>query len=159
MLKFLLWICVLIVLSVLWMVIKKIAKKQRYLRRLKRYQAPEKQASISSHTTGQNDSQTHVVDEYEQQLFDDVATMFCENHYEVSTMDEAKTLQAEILRKMPVTCKTQIRALDLNEYSIYWNFYEQSLEYYMGQYGVFYTHVDRLGTEHKREITKAPLVE
>ena len=159
MLKFLLWICVLIVLSVLWMVIKKIAKKQRYLRRLKRYQAPEKQASISSHTTGQNDSQTHVVDEYEQQLFDDVATMFCENHYEVSTMDEAKALQAEILRKMPVTCKTQIRALDLNEYSIYWNFYEQSLEYYMGQYGVFYTHVDRLGTEHKREITKAPLVE
>ena len=141
------------------MVIKKIAKKQRYLRRLKRYQAPEKQASISSHTTGQNDSQTHVVDEYEQQLFDDVATMFCENHHEVNTMDEAKTLQAEILRKMPVTCKTQIRALDLNEYSIYWNFYEQSLEYYMGQYGVFYTHVDRLGTEHKREITKAPLVE
>lgn len=159
MLKFLLWICVLIVLSVLWMVIKKIAKKQRYLRRLKRYQAPEKQASISSHTTGQNDSQTHVVDEYEQQLFDDVATMFCENHYEVSSMDEAKALQAEILCKMPVTCKTQIRALDLNEYSIYWNFYEQSLEYYMGQYGVFYTHVDRLGREHKREITKVPLVE
>ncbi|NWK74731.1 hypothetical protein HYG93_10635 [Acinetobacter sp. SwsAc6] len=157
MLNFLLWICVLIVLSVLWMVIKKIVKKQRYVERLKRYQAPEKLANISAQSAGQNDSITHVVDEYEQQLFDDVASMFCEQHYEVSTLDEAKALQAEILRKMPVTCKTQIRALDLDEYSIYWNFYEQSLEYYMGRYGVFYAHVDRLGTEHKREITKAPI--
>ncbi|WP_265936605.1 hypothetical protein [Acinetobacter cumulans] len=41
MLNFLLWICALIVLSVLWMVIKKIVKKQRYVERLKRYQAPE----------------------------------------------------------------------------------------------------------------------
>lgn len=158
MLKLLLWICFLIMLNVVWMVLKKVAKKQRYLKRLTLYQAPEKKPCVTQQCTAHELPIAHVVDEYEQQLFDDVADIFCESTHKVSNADEAKILQADILRKMPVTCKTQIRALDLNEYSIYWNFYEQSLEYYMGRYGVFYTHVDRFGAEHKKEIPKAQSV-
>ena len=61
-------------------------------------------------------------------------------------------VQAEVFRKMPVSSKTQIRKMDLGEWSIYWTFYDQSLEYYVGKYGVFYAHVDRFGEEHKHDI-------
>lgn len=49
---------------------------------------------------------------------------------------------------------TQIRQMDLGEWSIFWNFYDQSLEYYVGRYGVFYAHVDRFGEEHRHEIRR-----
>lgn len=62
------------------------------------------------------------------------------------------SIQEDVLRKMPAKTQTQIRQLDLSEWSIYWTFYDQSLEYYVGRYGVFYTHVDRFGQEHKFEI-------
>ena len=60
-----------------------------------------------------------------------------------------KTIQQEVLNKMPAKAHTQIRYLDLGEWSIYWSFYEQSLEYYVGKYGIFISHVDRFGQEHK----------
>jgi AcrR family transcriptional regulator len=44
----------------------------------------------------------------------------------------------------------QIRKMDLNEWSIFWSFYDQSLEYYVSRYGMFYTHIDRSGREHKK---------
>ncbi|WP_180108433.1 hypothetical protein [Acinetobacter sp. YH12147] len=86
---------------------------------------------------------------YEQQLFDDVAALFLSLKVSTSDPDDATTIQQELLNKMPAKAQTQIRQLDLGEWSIYWSFYQQSLEYYVGKYGVFITHVDRLGQEHK----------
>ncbi|WP_104488710.1 hypothetical protein [Acinetobacter indicus] len=89
------------------------------------------------------------VAEYEQQLFDDVAALFLSLKVSTSDPDDATTIQQELLNKMPAKAQTQIRQLDLGEWSIYWSFYQQSLEYYVGKYGVFITHVDRFGQEHK----------
>ncbi|WP_168399057.1 hypothetical protein [Acinetobacter indicus] len=86
---------------------------------------------------------------YEQQLFDDVAALFLSLKASTSDPDDATTIQQELLNKMPAKAQTQIRQLDLGEWSIYWSFYQQSLEYYVGKYGVFITHVDRFGQEHK----------
>ncbi|MDM1329810.1 MULTISPECIES: hypothetical protein [Acinetobacter] len=86
---------------------------------------------------------------YEQQLFDDVAALFLSLKVSTSDPDDATTIQQELLNKMPAKAQTQIRQLDLGEWSIYWSFYQQSLEYYVGKYGVFITHVDRFGQEHK----------
>ena len=57
-----------------------------------------------------------------------------------------------MLRKMPGSAKSQIRKMDLGEWSIYWALGGQSLEYYAGKYGVFYAHVDRFGAERRQEI-------
>ena len=61
------------------------------------------------------------------------------------------TLQASLLRKMPANSTSQIRKMDLGEWSIYWALGGQSLEYYAGKYGVFYAHVDRFGAERRQE--------
>ena len=65
---------------------------------------------------------------------------------------EAEQLQASLLRKMPANSTSQIRKMDLGEWSIYWALGGQSLEYYAGKYGVFYAHVDRFGAERRQEI-------
>ena len=61
-------------------------------------------------------------------------------------------MQSTLLVKMPAKTQTQIRKMDLNEWSIFWSFYDQSLEYYVSRYGMFYTHIDRSGREHKKAI-------
>ena len=94
----------------------------------------------------------HLVDAYELELFDDVAQLFFQRHVAIQDRAQAEQLQQEILQKMPMQSSTQIRQMDLGEWSIFWNFYHQSLEYYVGRYGVFYTHVDRFGQEHRQEI-------
>ena len=154
MVNFLIVLCILIALSAAGIVVKKILKTEKYRQKYTRYQAPEKSNSIS---LASNDDairqvdQVIEVDEYEQQLFDDIAEIFFQQQYKLDSLQAAEQLQEVFLRRMPVNCKTQIRQLDLNEWSIYWSFYNQSLEYYLGRYGEFYTHVDRFGEEHKIE--------
>jgi len=154
MVNFLIVMCILIALSAAGIVVKKIIKTEKYRQKYMRYQAPKKSNSIS---LASNDDairdvdQVIEVDEYEQQLFDDIAEIFFQQQYKLDSLQAAEQLQEVFLRRMPVNCKTQIRQLDLNEWSIYWSFYNQSLEYYLGRYGEFYTHVDRFGEEHKIE--------
>ncbi|WP_180113774.1 hypothetical protein [Acinetobacter sp. YH12063] len=154
MVNFLIVMCILIALSAAGIVVKKIIKTEKYRQKYTRYQAQKKSNSIS---LASNDDairqvdQVIEVDEYEQQLFDDIAEIFFQQQYKLDSLQAAEQLQEVFLRRMPVNCKTQIRQLDLNEWSIYWSFYNQSLEYYLGRYGEFYTHVDRFGEEHKIE--------
>ncbi len=90
------------------------------------------------------------VDAYEQELFDDVATLFLDQAILLTVEEDATLMQSTLLVKMPAKTQTQIRKMDLNEWSIFWSFYDQSLEYYVSRYGMFYTHIDRSGCEHKK---------
>lgn len=90
------------------------------------------------------------VDAYEQELFDDVATLFLDQAILLTAEEDATLMQSTLLVKMPAKTQTQIRKMDLNEWSIFWSFYDQSLEYYVSRYGMFYTHIDRSGCEHKK---------
>jgi hypothetical protein len=96
------------------------------------------------------------IEYYEQVLFDDAAQLFFEQNIHIRDLQRAEEIQHNLLKKLPAKTLTQIRQLDLNEWSIYWHFYDQSLEYYVGKYGVFCSHVDRHGEEHKCETTLNP---
>ena len=85
----------------------------------------------------------------EQRLFDDVVTLFMSKKIYVSAISQATQIQEDVLRKMPLKTKAYIQRNEQEYWSIYWMLSEQSLEYYVSQYGVFVTHVDRYGTEHK----------
>lgn len=150
-LKFLIFSCLALILYAMWFIGMKIYKTQRYVKSKR----VEKKGPISSSTEeSQPESQEtlHVVDAYELELFDDVAQLFFQYQVQIQDRNEAEQLQQELLRKMPMHTGTQIRQMDLGEWSIFWNFYDQSLEYYVGRYGVFYAHVDRFGEEHRQEI-------
>ena len=145
-------LCVVIVITVAWVIGFKIYKTQKMSQKWRKYQAPEKRASVTDTAAAERGGDAvAVVDAYEQQLFDDIAALFMERGKWHDIADAAQ-VQTEVFRKMPVSSKTQIRKMDLGEWSIYWTFYDQSLEYYVGRYGVFYTHIDRFGCEHKCEF-------
>ncbi|MGE8538656.1 MAG: hypothetical protein ACN6NI_05180 [Acinetobacter sp.] len=151
MFKLLLLLCIFLILNAVWIVGRKIYKTQRYLAR----QHPVKPVQVSSITaqdSSQQAEQVHVVDAYELELFDDIAQLFFQRQVLVQNRAQAEQLQQDVLQKMPLQSSTQIRQMDLGEWSIFWNFYDQSLEYYVGRYGVFYAHVDRFGVEHRQEI-------
>ena len=151
MLKFLLFSCLALIFYASWFVGMKIYKTRCYLNR----KHAEKVGPVSS-ISKQNDSKPeealHVVDAYELELFDDVAQLFFQHQVQIQDRNAAEQLQQDLLRKMPMHTGTQIRQMDLGEWSIFWNFYDQSLEYYVGRYGIFYAHVDRFGEEHRQEI-------
>lgn len=151
MFKLLLLLCIFLLFNAAWIVGRKIYKTQSYLS-AQRAEKPEQIASISEHVMTTHEEQVHLVDAYELELFDDVAQLFFQRHVAIQDRAQAEQLQQEILQKMPMQSSTQIRQMDLGEWSIFWNFYDQSLEYYVGRYGVFYTHVDRFGQEHRQEI-------
>ncbi|WP_174493119.1 hypothetical protein [Acinetobacter sp. Marseille-Q1623] len=88
----------------------------------------------------------------EQVLFDDVAKLFFEQQRHVVCLEQAENIQQQYLNKMPAKTNSQIGEFDLGEWCIYWNYRQQSLEYYVGKYGIFYTHVDRFGIEHRNEM-------
>ncbi|WP_111858340.1 hypothetical protein [Acinetobacter sp. CFCC 10889] len=88
----------------------------------------------------------------EQLLFDDIAKMFFEQRLQSQYIDQAEQIQQQFLNKMPAKTNSQIGEFDLGEWCIYWNYHQQSLEYYVGKYGIFYTHVDRFGVEHQDEV-------
>lgn len=88
----------------------------------------------------------------EQLLFDDVAKLLFEQQLQCTQLAQAEQIQQQFLSKMPAKTDSQIGEFDLDEWCIYWNYRHQSLEYYVGKYGIFYTHVDRHGVEHKAEF-------
>jgi hypothetical protein len=89
------------------------------------------------------------IDKDEQRLFDDVVTLFINEKVHVSEKIKAVQIQDHVLRKMPLQTKAFIQRNDAEDWSIFWAFANQSLEYYVNRYGVFITHVDREGNEHK----------
>lgn len=84
-------------------------------------------------------------------LFDDVAKLFFEKQIRKYELHAASQIQSEFLNKMPTQTQTQIKQFDLGEWSVFWSYKNQSLEYYASRYGIFYTHVDAKGVEHKQE--------
>lgn len=156
MIKILLWLCLFIVFIGLWKVIFKFQINQHFQQfKIKQLADLDKTASISTKPLSAHEARIDEVEEYEQQLFDNVCQIFFERELAERNLSQAIVVQEDVLRKMPAKTQTQIRKLDLGEWSIYWTFYDQSLEYYVGRYGVFYTHVDRFGEEHKFEMKDA----
>lgn len=97
---------------------------------------------------------SEIVNEDDVRLFDDVAKLLFEKAYQKSKLNYANQIQSEFLNKMPTQARSQINHFDLEEWSIYWSYKNQSLEYYASRYGIFYTHVDANGVEHKREFKR-----
>lgn len=85
-------------------------------------------------------------------LFDNVAKLMFEKGIKNKELECANQIQYEFLNKMPAQARSQINQFDLEEWSIYWSYQSQSLEYYASKYGIFYTHVDGEGIEHKMEF-------
>lgn len=90
--------------------------------------------------------------EQDQRLFDEVAQLFFDKAIQVKDINQAGRIQQEFLNKMPMNTQSQSGNFDFGEWSIFWSYHDQSLEYYVGRYGVFYAHVDRDGVEHKAEF-------
>ena len=88
----------------------------------------------------------------DKKLFDSVAKLMFEKAINNHNVESAQHIQYEFFNKMPIQAQSQINQFDLNEWSIYWTFKSQSIEYYCSKYGVFYTHVDAEGIEHKLEL-------
>lgn len=149
---FLLMICGLIVLVAASIIVIKIRKKQRYLQQHSKVSALQAQPAATTMATDTDLQAERIIeiDAYEQVLFDDVATLFLDQAILLTAEEDAELMQSTVLVKMPAKTRTQIRKLDLNEWSIFWSFYDQSLEYYVGRYGMFYTHIDRSGREYKK---------
>ena len=93
-----------------------------------------------------------IINEEDQRRFDDVAQLMFEKAMIKKDIACAELIQSEYLNKMPTQAQSQIGSFDLGDWSIFWNYKDQSLEYYVGRYGVFYTHIDRNGVEHKVEF-------
>lgn len=155
MVKILLWLCLFIVVIGLWKVFFKIYTYQHFQqkqnqqgKRLNRHAV----TSVKKITEPEISARVIEIEEYEQQLFDDICQIFFERQLVERNLIQAVMLQEEVFRRMPAKTHTQVRKMDLGEWSIYWGFYDQSLEYYVGRYGIFYTHVDRFGYEHKVEF-------
>lgn len=90
--------------------------------------------------------------EQDQRLFDEVAQLFFDKAIQIKDIKQAGQIQQEFLNKMPMSTQSQSGSFDFGEWSIFWSYHDQSLEYYVGRYGVFYAHVDREGVEHKAEF-------
>ncbi|AXY57468.1 hypothetical protein CDG60_13375 [Acinetobacter chinensis] len=153
-LNVLLLIClVLVVVSgrIIW---KKIRKSAQYRKRMLK-DTKVVPAVVSPTDELRETSRVDDVDAFEPQLFDDIAALFFEQQVQIVNPAKALQIQENVLKKMPAKTVTRIRNMDLNEWSVYWSFYDQSLEYYVGRYGIFSTHVDRFGQEHKQEFTRS----
>lgn len=96
-------------------------------------------------------TEVEVSDE-DQRLFDSAAEMFFSQALRVRDFLQAEKIQQELLSKMPMNTESQVGAFDFGEWSVFWHYHDQSLEYYVGRYGIFYAHVDREGIEHKAEF-------
>ena len=143
------------VLTAAWQIFKKMRKAQKYRTQ---YLAKTQTQNfvVDDPELDQVEGLVIEIEYYEQVLFDDAAQLFFEQNIHIRDLQRAEEIQHNLLKKLPAKTLTQIRQLDLNEWSIYWYFYDQSLEYYVGKYGVFCSHVDRHGEEHKCETTLNP---
>ena len=91
-------------------------------------------------------------DKIEIRMFDEVAKLLFEKKIRKRDLQSAKQIQYDFLNKMPMRTRSQLQQFEGNEWSILWEFHNQSLEYYASRYGVFYTHIDAKGREHKSEL-------
>lgn len=149
MVKILLGLCLAIIVFALYLVQQKISKAQYYIAQRVPKRGEKKTSLHSEAITEQR------VLASEQQLFDDAAQLFLQRPPYSLELSDAQYIQDELLKKMPAQTVSQIRHLDLDEWSIYWSLQQQSLEYYVGSYGVFYAHVDRFGQEHSHVVQLA----
>lgn len=92
-----------------------------------------------------------ITDE-DQRLFDAAAEMFFSQALRIRDIQQSEKIQQELLSKMPMNTESQVGSFDFGEWSVFWHYHDQSLEYYVGRYGIFYAHVDRKGIEHKAEF-------
>ncbi|MHA3890810.1 hypothetical protein [Acinetobacter sp. GXMZU3951] len=143
------------VLTAAWQIFKKMRKTQKY-RTQYLAKTQTQNLMVDDPALDQVEGLVIEIEYYEQVLFDDAAQLFFEQNIHIRDLQRAEEIQHNLLKKLPAKTLTQIRQLDLNEWSIYWHFYDQSLEYYVGKYGVFCSHVDRHGEEHKCETTLNP---
>ena len=95
------------------------------------------------------------VNQEDQRLFDDAAQLFFQQALKVRDINQAGEIQQKWLNKMPHSTQSQSGGFDFGEWAIYWHYHEQSLEYYVGRYGIFYAHVDYEGREHKLEFRQS----
>ena len=144
-------------LTAAWQIFIKVKVTEKYRARYFSKTRPE-DAQTERIETKETESKVIEIEYYDQVLFDDAVQLFFEQNIHIRDIQAAEEIQHNLLKKLPAKALTQIRKLDLNEWSIYWNFYDQSLEYYVGKYGVFCSHVDRNGAEHKSEFKMTPEV-
>ena len=88
----------------------------------------------------------------ESRMFDQVAKLLFEQQITRRDFKSAHDIQYNFLNKMPARTRCQLNQFELGEWSIIWEFKNQSLEYYVSRYGVFYTHIDANGAEHKSDF-------
>lgn len=112
----------------------------------------ERKAKAQALAVQQKQELIYAVSLEDQNQFDNVAKWFFEQALQVRDRAEAELIQQDVLKKMPLSTHCQIGKFDHDEWAIYWHHYDQSLEYYVGRYGIFYTHVDKDGREHKLEF-------
>ena len=95
------------------------------------------------------------VNQEDQRLFDAAAQLFFQQALKVTDINQAGEIQQKLLAKMPLSTQSQSGSFDFGEWAIYWHYHDQSLEYYVGRYGIFYAHVDHEGREHKLEFRQS----
>ena len=148
--KLIVFILLIMIVFLLWYLL---FKPQLALSSKLNIQAVAKRKGISE---PKQDVAVELMDEtehkVEQSRFDAVAKLFFDQNIQSKTIENAEQIQANFLNKMPAATRSQIGEFDLGEWCIYWSYKEQSLEYYVGRYGVFCTHVDCQGVEHKLEF-------
>ena len=147
MLKLIVVIIVVLVLYMLW--------KRSFLHKIKQNDDQQHRKYIDLVKNNEKNHEKIVqnqTQQNEQRLFDEVAQFFFAEKINNRVYQNAEQIQHHFLKNMPASTLSQIEKHDLDEWSIYWSFAEQSLEYYVGKYGVFYAHVDRFGVEHKYEM-------
>ena len=150
------WLVLILVVLVLAFFLRKRLSKPK----LKILIAPSRQATSKLFNRARNyqkiDPKMSATQQQElvanQLRFDQVAKLLFENKICQANLEDAAQIQQQFLGKMPAQCHSQITQFDLGEWSVFWNYQQQSLEYYVGRYGVFYTHVDRFGAEHQLKI-------
>jgi hypothetical protein len=146
----LLLLCMLLVAYVSTIVFKKISLAAHYRVKYKKKKF-KKPAIVPKEKINESEALV-LIEEYEQQLFDDAARLFMLEPIQRVDIKDAEIIEATLLKKMPAKTQAYVRQMDLAEWSIFWTFYEQSLECYIGQYGIFFTHVDRFGQEQRHFV-------
>ena len=147
MMTYLILACLCLIIYASYFVARRILKTQEAIEKIQSKQRQQ-----------QNTVQNFGIDPNEVSLFDEAAQCLMQKTEQVTSFNQAALLQTEVLNKLPAKTSSQIRQLDLNEWSVYWSFEQQSLEYYVSQYGVFIAHVDRDGNEHRKDLVKTSSV-
>lgn len=96
-----------------------------------------------------------VIDEIQQaqqQQFDSVVQRFMQQCLTYRDARDVFAMRDDLMAKLPECTVHEVRRLDLGEWSLYFSVQAQSYEYYIGRYGIFQLHVDRLGEEHKLSL-------